>query len=229
MARRASRSLVELENLSHKPGWTGQWETHADDVRSGNFVAPLPRYRGVMTDILALDLATTTGIARGKVGGTPLADTVHFAAHAGASNDSVFAAALAKLSTYLNADKPDWIVVEAMLPPDAMKGATSRAVRDRLSGLHGIVRAVAYLRGIYRIDDVQVMKVRRHFLGDVGLRREPAKRLTVERCRKLGWKCDDDNQGDALALWSFACAQVDPTTALMVSPLFNRSLRITPQ
>jgi hypothetical protein len=21
-------SLIELENLSHKPGWTGEWETH---------------------------------------------------------------------------------------------------------------------------------------------------------------------------------------------------------
>ena len=55
------------------------------------------------------------------------------------------------------------------------------------------------------------------------MRRQEAKRATVERCRKLGWQCDDDNQGDALALWSFACAQIDPTQALMVSPLFNRS------
>lgn len=21
-------SLIEIENVSHKPGWTGQWETH---------------------------------------------------------------------------------------------------------------------------------------------------------------------------------------------------------
>lgn len=180
-----------------------------------------------MIDILALDIATTTGFARGKVGATPLADTVHFAQHAGASNNAVFGAALSKLSTYLNADKPDLVVIEAMLPPDAMKGETSRAVRDRLAGLHGIVRAVAYLRGIYRIEAFSVGNVRGHFLGERGLRREEAKRATIERCLKLGWKCANDNEGDALALWSFACAQIDPSEALKVSPLFNRALRIS--
>jgi hypothetical protein len=23
-----TESLIELENVSHKPGWTGEWETH---------------------------------------------------------------------------------------------------------------------------------------------------------------------------------------------------------
>jgi hypothetical protein len=23
-----SESVIELENVSHKPGWTGEWETH---------------------------------------------------------------------------------------------------------------------------------------------------------------------------------------------------------
>ena len=182
-----------------------------------------------MTDILALDLATTSGIARGRVGSTPTADTVPFAKHAGASNEAVFARALSWLSTYLQADPPDLIFVEAMLPPDAMKNETSRAVRDRLAGLHGIICAVAYLRGIHRIEAVTVGNIRGHFLGERALRRDAAKAATVERCRALGWKCENDNEGDALALWSYACAQIDPTTALQVSPLFNKALRIRPQ
>ena len=48
-----------------------------------------------MTDILALDLATTTGFARGKVGGTPMADTVHFADARRAQQRSVFARGVA--------------------------------------------------------------------------------------------------------------------------------------
>jgi hypothetical protein len=182
-----------------------------------------------VTDILALDLATTTGIARGIVGGTPVADTIAFAKHAGASNEAVFARALSWVSTYLQADAPHLIFVEAMLPPDAMKNATSRAVRDRLAGLHGIIRGVAYLRGTYRIEAATVGDIRGHFLGARGLRRDAAKRATVERCRALGWRCENDNEGDALALWSYACAQVDPTTALQMSPLFNKALRIRPQ
>ena len=182
-----------------------------------------------MTDILAIDLATTTGIARGIVGGTPAADTVAFAKHAGASNEAVFARALSWCSTYLQADPPDLIFVEAMLPPDAMKNETSRAVRDRLAGLQGIIRAVAYLRGVHKIEAATVGNIRGHFLGARGLRRDEAKRATVERCRALGWKCANDNEGDALALWSYACGQVDPTTALQVSPLFNKALRIRPQ
>ena len=38
-----------------------------------------------------------------------------------------------------------------MLPPEASRGATSRAVRDRLAGLQGIVKGVAHLRGIGEI------------------------------------------------------------------------------
>jgi hypothetical protein len=180
-------------------------------------------------DILAIDLATTTGIARGKVGSTPIADTIPFAKHAGASNEAVFARALSWASAYLQADPPRLIFVEAMLPPDAMKNATSRAVRDRLAGLQGIIRAVAYLRGVHGIESATVGDIRGHFLGARGLRREYAKRAVIERCRALGWKCENDNEGDALALWSYACAQIDPTTALQVSPLFNKALRIRPQ
>lgn len=180
-----------------------------------------------MTDILALDIATTTGMARGKVGAKPMADTVAFAAHAQSDNNAVFAQALSKLSIYLKDDPPDLIFIEAMLPPDAMKNMTSRAVRDRLAGLHGVVRAVAYLRGIYRVEAVAVGDVRGHFLGERGLKRIVAKAAIVERCHALGWNCANDNEGDALALWSYACAQIDPTTALQVSPLFNRALRVS--
>ena len=179
-----------------------------------------------MTDVLALDLATTTGIARGKVGADPIADTITFAKHAGAHDSAVFAKALSWASAYLKDRAPDLIFIEAMLPPDAMKGRTSRAVRDRLAGLHAVIRGVAHLRGCYRIETVTVGDVRAHFIGERKLKRNEAKAAVFERCQRLGWKCENENESDALALWSYGCAQVDPATALKVSPLFNKALRI---
>jgi hypothetical protein len=178
-----------------------------------------------MTDILAIDLATTAGIARGKVGAEPTAETVKFAKSAGARDDAVFAKALSWASGYLKGGVPDLIFIEAMLPPEAMHGHTSRAVRDRLAGLHAVIRAVAYLRGCYQIEAANVGDIRAHFIGERGLRRDAAKSAVFERCQQLGWNCDNENESDALALWSYACAQIDPATALRVSPLFNRALR----
>lgn len=178
-----------------------------------------------MTDILAIDLATVAGIARGKVGAEPIAETITFA-KAGARDDAVFAAALKWASAYLKADIPDLIIIEQMLPPQAMSGRTSRAVRDRLAGLHAVIRGVAYLRGCHQISTATVGDIRAHFIGERSFRRDEAKAAVFERCQKLGWNCEDENQSDALALWSYACALIDPTWSLKVSPLFNRALRV---
>lgn len=178
-----------------------------------------------MIEILALDVATTTGWARGPLCGQPAAGSVCFGAY-DASDNAIFGNALRWLSELLAPEpRPDLVILEAMLPPEAMKGHTSRAVRDRLAGLHGVLRAAAYLRGIYRIEAASVAAVRHHFIGEPTLKRDAAKRATILKCRKLGWACANDNEGDAIALWSFACGQLDPETALRVSPLFNRKLR----
>jgi hypothetical protein len=175
--------------------------------------------------ILALDIATTTGWARGRIGEVPMSGSVTFARKAGSSENAIFASALTWLSTFLEpASRPDMLVIEALLPPTAMKDHTSRAVRDRLAGLHGIMRAVAHLRGIYRIDEAKVGDVRGHFIGHRACKRKIAKRETVAKCRALGWPCEDDNAADALAVWSYACGLIDPMTALKVSPLFLRKV-----
>lgn len=177
-----------------------------------------------MTDILALDLATITGFARGVVSGVPKAGTIAFGR--GDSKNAVFANAMAWFSGLLEPKpRPDLIVIEAMLPPQAMKGETSTAVRDRLAGLHGIVRAVGYLRGCYRIEVVRVGDIRRHFIDDGMLPRDRAKDAVMAKCRALGWQCRNDNEADALALWSYARSMLSPAAALEVSPLFNPKLR----
>jgi hypothetical protein len=179
-----------------------------------------------MTDILALDIATVTGWARGRVGTTPTSGSVRFGRR-DASGDAVFGHALEWLADELKPEpRPNILVFEAMLPPGAKEGDTNARTRDRLAGLHGIVRAVAWQRGIYDIGCYSVGDIRQHFIGERGLKRDKAKRQIMQRCRQLRWPCDDDDAGDALAAWSFACSLIDPTQALKVMPLFNKQLRV---
>ena len=188
------------------------------------------RRGGRMTLILALDIATRTGFARGRVGELPVSGSINFGRDGSSRNRTdaaIFAAALRWLSQELQPEpRPDLVIMEAMLPPDAARGSTQRAVRDRLAGLQGIVKGVSHLRGIGEIAEATVGNIRGHFIGDRSLKRAKAKSTVMERCRALGWECADDNAGDALALWSYACALIDPTWALQVSPLFNRKLRV---
>src|SRR3954470_3860862 len=157
-------------------------------VRWGN-----GRPENAMTDILALDIATTCGWALGRVGSTPVSGSVRFGSP-GASENAVFASALTWISTVLEPQpRPDLLMIEGLLPPDAMKGSTTRQVRDRLAGLHGVVRAVAFLRGVYEIAQVSVGDVRMHFLSDRKLKSAAAKQETIRRCMALGWSVTDHN------------------------------------
>jgi hypothetical protein len=174
-----------------------------------------------MTDLLALDIATRCGWARGPVGDPhPQSGSVRFGTD-GASNNAVFAHCLAWISETLKDEpRPDIVVVEAMLPPTAKVGKTTRETRDRLAGLHGIVRAVSFLRGIYDVREASVSQVRHHFIGG-NFKSETAERETRERCRRLGWNPEDHNAADALALWAFEASTLDPQFGITLSPLFH--------
>jgi hypothetical protein len=175
--------------------------------------------------ILALDVATRCGFARGEVGAVPSSGSVAFG---GGGNDrAVFAAALSWLSELLEPrPRPDWVILEALLPGGAMKGETQRATRDRLAGLRGVMLAVAQCRGIKRVSEADVADVRSHFISTRKLKRAAAKAEVLRTCARLGWAVADDDAGDACALWSYACAQIDPTHGIRVSPLFQRGVAL---
>jgi hypothetical protein len=178
-----------------------------------------------MTLILALDLATVCGHARGRVGSTPVAGSVRFAS-VGASQNAILASAFDWfVELTKQAPRPDMIAIEALLPHAAMKGQRTQN-HDLLAYLHGVARVVFFKRGIFRIETYRAVDIRGHFLGRRDLKRDAAKRETMQRCRALGWQVEDDNAADAAATWSCACAHIDPVTALEVSPLFNRKLRV---
>jgi hypothetical protein len=183
-----------------------------------------------VTDILALDLATTCGWARGVVDADkPTCGSIIFG-KPNASSNAVFANCLKWISETLEPrPRPELVIIEAMLPAGAKVGDTTGSTRDRLAGLHAVVRAVAYLRAIPQIATADVRDVRNHFIGHRTMKRREAKAQVYTRCAQLGWPAEDYDAADALALWSYARSLIDPKYALLVSPLFNKALRIRVQ
>ena len=184
-----------------------------------------------MTLILALDIATRTGFARGRVGELPVSGSINFGRDGSSRNRTdaaIFAAALRWLSQELQPEpRPDLVIMEAMLPPDAARGSTQRggapigspACRASSKASRTCAASARSRKPQSGISAVTSSAIDRSSALT-------AKRTVMERCRALGWECADDNAGDALALWSYACALIDPTWALQVSPLFNRKLRV---
>lgn len=177
-----------------------------------------------MTDVLAVDLATNTGWCRGHVGAVPVFGSLRFGKH-NSRDCAIFADALSWFSLLLQPEpRPDLVILETLLPPSAWKGESQATTFSRLAGLQSIMLGVAHLRGIPEISTASVPDVRAHFIGERGLKRKPAKEAVMQRCRRLGWEVKNDNEGDAVALWSYSCALIDPRLAMNVVPLFNRRL-----
>jgi hypothetical protein len=175
--------------------------------------------------VLALDLATCSGFAVGEVGEThPHFGVIRFSAKDG-TRKALFGGALRWLNQTLTTHQPGIIAFEEPLHFGLRRGA-SQAGNDELAyGLPAIVQAVAFLRGIYDIRQVRTVEVRRFFIGD-NPKRAVGKRETMLHCRALGLPVEDDNAADALAIWFFVCAQIDPTVGLYCSPLFGKSARV---
>lgn len=154
--------------------------------------------------ILALDVATVTGFAFGKVGSIPTSGSVRLK-----SPDDESGRACRKLGIWLRDQftltKPDLVVVEA---PLNIGGVISNPAT--ISLLHRLVGGVETICGPYgvRCASVNVQTVRRHFIGK-GRPPNP-KQEVLERCKQLGWidkTSKDHDRADALALWDYAQAK----------------------
>jgi hypothetical protein len=177
-------------------------------------------------NILALDLATITGFAYGELGaaGPMAAGSTRFG-KVDCTRDAMFGAALRWLNSTMAENAVDCVVFEEPLHFGLRRGR-SRPGNDEVSyGLAAIVRAVAYLRKIYKVKQVRTIDVRRHFIGD-NPKRDIAKRETVARCLELGIRVADDNAADAVATWFYQCALLRPELALKTTRLFNPNVKI---
>lgn len=177
-----------------------------------------------MTDatVLCYDLATTTGWCEGVPGGEPRYGSVRFAP-AGSSQAAIFAGALQVFTDRLRTFRPRTVVYEAPLAPNVMRGKTNFSTTRILLGLPAILECVCYRLGIWDVREVSVQDVRQHFLG--ARRPQNPKRAVIERCRALGYEPQDDNCADAIGIWHFATALIDPRTAARSTPLFGEVSR----
>lgn len=164
--------------------------------------------------VVALDIASVTGVAVGSPGRSPKAWSVELGKVRG-SEDARFSKALVLTHELIERHRPDLIAVEA-----AIGGKFASAF---LIGVVACVRGVAANRGV-PVRSYTSGSVRKHFLGRALAKRDfpslkPAaatraiKGEVIARCRLLGWEVADDNAADACALWDFACATAGFQTA----------------
>ena len=178
-----------------------------------------------MTDVLALDIATTTGWARGAIGtAAPLCGSVRFA-RAGASHSAIVGNALQwAIDLTKSPPLPDVVAIEALVPPQAIRGKTN-VDHDLLAMLHGVIMGALFLRGVYRVHRYPVQTIRSHFIDLAACGRGQGKVMVQDKCRALGWVTDyeiNHDAADALACWSYQVALLDPEHTIRISPLFRR-------
>lgn len=175
-----------------------------------------------MTDILALDIATKLGFARGPVGAAaPHCGSVRFG-KPGASQLAICGRALDWVIDTLTPPLPDIVAIEDLLPPSVTRGK-SNVDHDLLAHLHGVIMSVCFARGVYKVHKYPVMTIRRHFIDLSTCARGESKMMVQRKCKSLGWlEAADDDAADACAVWSYQAALIDPEQAIRISPLFRR-------
>lgn len=154
--------------------------------------------------VLALDLASSTGVAFGVAGGKPQAGAVHL----GATEAQRYAKAISLTCGLIAKWSPDLVTVEA-----PVGGAKASAF---LIGLVACVTGEA-TRLKVPVKAYFPATVRKHFLGKAltardfpGKNHAAAKKAikgaVMARCHLLGWEAPNGDCADALALWDYACA-----------------------
>ncbi|MDB5596228.1 MAG: hypothetical protein JWM36_3189 [Hyphomicrobiales bacterium] len=177
--------------------------------------------------IVALDIATTTGVAYGRVGEAPRFMSQSFRADTSDISGHVDASAKAQVWAidFLNTVQPDFLVIEAPLEFTPHGGNANTTIR--LTSLVSIVGAVAKNLG-YAVRFGKVSTVRSAFLGrgNGNLPGDFAKREVMRFCLGAGWKPSTLDQADAGALWWWFGNELQPQTSQPMSPLLLKILPV---
>jgi Holliday junction resolvasome RuvABC endonuclease subunit len=149
--------------------------------------------------ILALDLATNTGVAIGNAHEKPLCSSERLG-EAGDLHGARFLQAQYMLSRLIKKHHPDLIAIEAAIA-GGVQGGQERV--QLAMGLRACVMSVAHMHKT-KVEEYAVQTVRKHFIGNAKLRRDAAKTATINRCQQVGWRVANDNEADAAAVWDYA-------------------------
>jgi len=160
--------------------------------------------------ILALDLGTKTGWAYGYPRAEPEWGKVSFGSE---SDGDVFFALACWLDEGIQARQPKYVCTEQ--PWISPKFSPP----IKLIGMDAIVQLVTRKHNL-RFRSWAVKEVAKFFLGEGGLKSAAKKIATQEMCLRYGWRASQD-ECDALALWCFAEAKLDPGARRSLGPLFQ--------
>ena len=173
--------------------------------------------------ILALDIATTVGIAVGDASGNPTAWSETLGKKG--QDDLLFSRSLVLTSKLIEQHKPDLIAYEGAVGGDRTS--------HYLVGIIACIRGCATNRGIPLLG-CNIGAIRKHFIGQhitsaqykhlrkgaaKATARADAKAAVQRQCKVLGWQADNEDAADACAVWSFAVGQT--TRAAKVGGLFG--------
>lgn len=172
--------------------------------------------------IAAFDLATVTGVCVGRAGiKNPTLATWDFREFnpRPARFYEFFVRAHNLFAMAHKAGAPvTQVRYEAPMTLGAMnKVGASEATVGLLRGIVGVLEACAWRAGIRDITSISVHAARNHLIGT---NRKGGKAEVIRWCRMLGYPVEDDNQADAVALWSRASALANPRIAHLSTPLF---------
>ncbi len=171
--------------------------------------------------IFALDIGTkASGYAYGYPSDTPVWGNRGFVDVLPGGAAGVFHAFADWLQSRFAETSPAFFVYEPMwIAPDRIAAAR------RLLGMEAIALGLADKLRI-QIRDYPIKTVAQ-FHGTAGLKSEPKKRITRENIvQRYGWSPVTLDEADALALWLFAEANLDPRSRRSVGPLFTPSREI---
>ena len=156
---------------------------------------------------LALDLGRNTGWAAGAPCRPPTYG--HFRINAGSS-----AADFLQMGRIVTALIREHSIDDVILEEPFVGLGQHASALMPLFGYRAAAMMAAKSAGI---DPVMAApgKVRKHFIGHGGLSRAKAKPAVMEKCQHRGWRPQTDDEGDALALWDYRCAVLEPNHLLL--------------
>jgi len=160
--------------------------------------------------ILALDVATKTGVAEGRPGEVPRLQTIDFRgdddlASSAASLTGLYGRATLWMATKLRDDPPELVVIEKPVPPSGAFGHTNHDTTLITLGLFAIFCGIVHCKSI-RLEIAPISTWRKHFIGKGNAPGVHAKVMAMDRCHLLGWFPIDHNSAEAAGIWDWAGA-----------------------
>jgi hypothetical protein len=155
------------------------------------------------TRILALDPASTTGVADGYIGDTPALSVWRLREDADDEPHDIARRAARLLWLRISHEKPDVLAIEMPVPPHSAKGHTNAATTVITQGLYFLYTGIAGAARI-KIVPAHIRRWRKAILGQGNLKGDIAKARMMAMCRRMSLDPPDHNAAEAAGIWMWA-------------------------